>query len=379
VSEPRNALRFGVAFSVGALVGLLIFVAVSTRGTFDLAESVPYTADFYDVQAERLLDGGWDMPRDLLAVEGYAHDGKMFMYFAPGPALLRAPFVAVFGSPDGEWSRAWMIAAGVLALAGLGVLAWQIRRLAGVDATVGVLDMVLAAALALTMSAGSSLLFLLSGPWVYHEALLWAVAATLAAFAALLVWIERPRAWLLAAAGGLSVLAILSRLTVGSAAAIALAMTAAVVAAARVVPPVRDGLARLAGLDHRHVTWRSAAVAAIGSASSFASYAWTNSQKFDSPFGYPLEKYQLFKLVPRRREILVENGGTLLHLDALPTTLVQYFRPDAFALDSGFPWIGAPRWRPDVVGDPRDRTFVDARGDESLREDLGDLVGAAAP
>jgi hypothetical protein len=116
-------------------------------------------------------------------------------------------------------------------------------------------------------------------------------------------------------------------------------------------------------------------VATIGSASSFASYAWTNSQKFDSPFGYPLEKYQLFKLVPRRREILVENGGTLLHLDALPTTLVQYFRPDAFALDSGFPWIGAPRWRPDVVGD---RTFEVLDRSASLSATMPVIVVLAA-
>jgi len=61
---------------------------------------------------------------------------------------------------------------------------------------------------------GTAALFLASRAWVYHEAILWGIAFSLAAFGAILTWIERPRWWVLALAALFTALAVGSRLTV---------------------------------------------------------------------------------------------------------------------------------------------------------------------
>jgi len=58
-------------------------------------------------------------------------------------------------------------------------------------------------------------------------------------------------------------------------------------------------------------------------------------------------------VVPERKAILAANHGTLVNLEALPTNLWQYLRPDAFRLDGAWPWVRLPTWRPHVIGDLR--------------------------
>ena len=38
----------------------------------------------------------------------------------------------------------------------------------------------------------------------------------------------------------------------------------------------------------------------------------------------------------------------MFHVDAIPTALNQYFRPDAIAFRSEFPWIQLPTWKPQI-------------------------------
>ena len=165
----------------------------------DFDRRVPFADNFYDVQARRLFDGRWDMPFRVVAVEGYKHDGKLYMYFGPVPAFLRMPLLAATDVGDGELTRSRMVARlrGRDDRAGAGS-GGAIRRFARGDAPLplGRSDRGRRRG-TFAIGVGSTLLYLGSGPWVYHEAILWGIAFSLAAFDAILAWIQRPRWWVL--------------------------------------------------------------------------------------------------------------------------------------------------------------------------------------
>ena len=157
------------------------------------------------------------MPTSVLGIEGYEHDGKSYMYFGPAPALLRLPDRGVHRfarRPDRrKVSMAVRVRGGDgrarpdrLAGAALGA-----RRRAGRPA-------------ATSCSPGGPRSCSAPGPRSCSSASArtcttrrscGAVALAFAAFAAILAWIEHPRPGVLAAAGVLTLLALLSRLAVG--------------------------------------------------------------------------------------------------------------------------------------------------------------------
>ena len=90
---------------------------------------------------------------------------------------------------DGRLTRLSMLAAYVVALGAIIGLGWRLLVLVRGGGPVGRFEA--ATAGVVTFGAGaSSLLFLGSKPWVYHEALLWGAAFALASFAALVGWLR---------------------------------------------------------------------------------------------------------------------------------------------------------------------------------------------
>ena len=91
-----------------------------------------------------------------------------------------------------------------------------------------------------------------------------------------------------------------------------------------------------------------------------ALYAWLNTKKFGTLFSVPYDHQLLNRLQKNRLEVLAANHNSLFRIDAIPTALYQYFRPDAIGFRSEFPWVQFPTWRPSVFGgllyDHRDRT-----------------------
>jgi hypothetical protein len=352
IPSPRHTGRwFSLAFVVGALLATVLFAFTLTGGSFDFERRVPFGDDLYDVQARRLFDGRWDMPLDVVAVEGYRHDGKLYMYFGPVPAFLRVPVLAATDVGNGELTPEWMVAGFAFAMAALGALAWRIRRLARGDAPLGWVEAIAVAIAAFAIGAGSTLLYLGSGPWVYHEAILWGIAFSLAAFAAILSWIERPRWWVLGLAGLFAALAVGSRLTVALGPVVALGGLAAMVMAARVWPWFRRVVAPRAGLSGDGLSLPGAAALAACATAPMVLYAWLNTTKFGTFFGVPYD-HQLLNLVQKNRyEVLAANHNSLFRSDAIPTALYQYFRPDAVGFRADFPWVQFPMWKPTVFGD----------------------------
>ncbi len=84
-----------------------------------------------------------------------------------------------------------------------------------------------------------------------------------------------------------------------------------------------------------------------------AIYAAFNLAKFGTLFSVPYDHQAANAVVPDRAATLAANHGTLVNVQALPTNLWQYLRPDAFRLDGSWPWVRLPTSRPTVFGDLR--------------------------
>jgi hypothetical protein len=270
------------------------------------------------------------------------------------------PVLAATDVADGALTRWWMLGGFVAAMAAVGCLGWRVRRLARRSAAVGWVEAVAVGVAACAVGAGSTLLYLGSGPWVYHEAILWGIAFALAAFAALLGWVERPRWWVLGLAALFAALAIGSRLTVGLGPVIALGAFGIVVLVSRAWRWWRVAVATRAGLGDDAISWPAGAALTTAAVVPLALYAWLNTTKFGTPFSVPYDHQVLNYVQKNRPEVLAANHNSLFHLDAIPTALYQYFRPDAVGFRSDFPWVQFPTWKPSVFGDllydHRDRT-----------------------
>ncbi len=351
VRRPRRrlgALWYALAFAVGALLASFVFSWTLTTGSLDFERRVPFADNFYDVQARRLFDGHWDMPLRVVSVEGYQHDGKLYMYFGPVPAFLRMPVLALTDVGNGELTRVWMVAGFAVAMTALGGLGWRIRRFARGDAPFRWVEAIAVAVGAFAIGVGSTLLYLGSGPWVYHEAILWGIAFALAAFDAILAWIQRPRWWVLGLAALFTAMAVGSRLTVALGPVVALGGLAGFVLISRVWPWVRRQVAPRVGLGPEAITFPGGLALGVASVTPIALYAWLNNTKFGTWFSVPYDHQILNRLQKNRPQILAANDNTLFRLDAIPTALNQYFRPDAIGFRSEFPWIQLPTWKPTI-------------------------------
>lgn len=347
--------RYGRGFAVGALLAGIVFFWMITDGSFDPGRRVPFSGNFYDVQAHRMLEGDLSMPASVLGIEGYEHDGESFMYFGPAPAFLRLPTAALTDSLDGRTGVASMSFAFVVLMVALGRISWRVRRWARAgseDGGVGALDEVLAGVTAFVLGAGTTVVFLGVGAYVYHEAILWGVALAFAAFEAILAWVERPRAGVLFVAAVLTLLALLSRLAVGIGPAATLALLAVAVAVTHIWPGARRATARL-GLHTEGLGWGVVGGLAAAVVVPLLVYVMFNAAKFGTLFSVPYDHQAANAVVPERKAILAANHGTLVNVKALPTNLWQYLRPDAFRLDGAWPWVRLPTSRPTVIGDLR--------------------------
>lgn len=337
VADGERTLRR--AYRTGAVIGLLAFLLLLTGGERTLLPWVP-VGDFYDAQAESLLDGRLDVDRERLGIEAFEHDGRTYMYQPPWPALLRLPVVAVTDRFEGRLGAPSMLLAHLVLLAAAERLLLEARRSRPTADPGGRLHRLLCALFGLAVAGGSTATFLASRPWVYHEAAMWGMAWTVAAFAGLLTLRRRPTWGALAvtavACGG----AVLSRASVGAGACVALGL----LAVAALVTPGRRVLDRLRGPAGALPLVAVAAVPAVA-------YAVLNVLKFGNPTSIPFEAQGYTQLSGARREMLAEAGGSLFGLRFAPTTLLHYLRPTGIRVVDHVPFVDFPPAGGPVVGD----------------------------
>lgn len=198
-------------FAATTLLCGLAFTNVITGGTYRLIFEESFTS-FYDYQAASFLAGRLDVPEPAVSAEAFVFEGKRYGYFGPTPALLRLPFAALHVAP-GQLSRCYLLAYFVACLAAVyALLIYATRQLGGPSAWPARRDVVLFVGSA---GLGSTLFFLSSRAYIYHEAILCGVAFALWSSWGALHWLARPasRWWLGALL--LGTLAVHSRPPVG--------------------------------------------------------------------------------------------------------------------------------------------------------------------
>ncbi len=282
---------------------------------------------FYDIQMRQFFHGRLDVPVGELGLEAFALRGKEYMYFPPGPSLLRAPFMLFTDELDSKFTAFSMLASWLVSAVVLALLMWRVRLLLRGKAPLGRGEAASLGVLLFTVLSGSVVLFLGSLPFVYHEAYAWAIASSLGATFCLIGLLDRPTTRGAVAAGAFTLGAILSRTTAGWACAGGLILAAGWFAAGRSdqVQPRRWVPTLLAA---------SLVPLGIGVALNWA--------KFRHPYIFPLEDQVWTSMSAQRRAALDANGGDLVSPSVLPATLVNYFRPDGIRFTSVFPFITLP-------------------------------------
>lgn len=345
-------MRWKRAALIGGLLGLIPQAWMLTEGTWNPLRW-GRLSDFYDEQARALLDGTFAMDQRILGIESFARGDQHFMYFGPVPALLRLPFVTFTRSLDGQLAAVSMFSALIVLMAATMHLGWRLRQrvlLGDVSEPTVDVSRIESVGVALTMFSivgASSLLYASSRTWIYHEAILWGSALTMAAIAVLLVWMDtddinsRQSHRLLVLTSSLTMLALLTRPSVAGGALAALGLVMAKPMVDFVIRGRRGGAGstvstpaiepRLTGLTF---VLMSAALSA-----PIVSYSIVNWLKFRRLLGVPFDQQGYTLLIEQRREMLEANGGTLFNWKFLPTNLMSYLRPDLIGIDTTFPFL----------------------------------------
>lgn len=365
VVEDRTATRATVvAHRVGAAAGLAVFLAVLTGLSPTLLSWTP-TGGFYDAQAESLLEGRLDVDPERLGIEGFAHEGRTYLYQPPWPAVLRLPVVAATDRFEGRLGALSMLLAHLLLVVAAERILVEARRSVRPSARVGRLERAGTAAFGLVVAGGSVPTFLASRSWVYHEAALWGAAWSLVGVAGVLALRRRASLGAVVATAGGCAGAVASRASVGAGTGAALGVLAVIVFLERRPRRLRE---RLGGWGGPVLLLAAAALPALG-------YAALNTAKFGNPTSIPFEDQAFTAVSPARQAMLEENDGSLFGLRFAPTTALHYLRPAGIRVSEQFPFVDFPPAGGPVVGDV---TFDLVDHTASIPATLPALVAPAA-
>ena len=172
----RGALAPHRWFAGTAALSTLGFTWMVTQGTLHFNVTEPL-GSFYDYQADSLLHGRLDVTEEAIGGEAFVFAGKLYGYFGPTPALLRLPFV-LFDFAFGNLTRAFFVGYFLAALIATYALLRHACRLVAPAAVPSPAAVVLLTA---NLGLGSTLFFLGSRAYVYHEAIFCGVTFALLA------------------------------------------------------------------------------------------------------------------------------------------------------------------------------------------------------
>ncbi|MBL9189285.1 MAG: hypothetical protein JNK23_17515 [Opitutaceae bacterium] len=319
-SRPARPTHAWFLVTAGAC--LILFIAVLTGGGFRLIEPDAF-GEQYDWQARSLLQGRLDLPREARTDESFVFEDRTYIYFGPTPALLRLPF-ALLDVGFGQLTRiymvayfaAWLAAAYAILLTAArlahGTGAWPSRR-ATILTTV-------------TAGLGSTMLFVASRAYVYHEAILCGAVFALWGGWFILRWIATPeRAWWL---GALicGILAVHARAPAGLFALGLLGCAAAALA-------LRSFDQRPAGQSWWPALRRPLAIAALAGAgvASFNAVSYAKFRSFEgAPFRYHVQ-YDAARIAA--------IAGKNFHLANLRHNFDAYAWQPNFTFRPAFPYL----------------------------------------
>lgn len=323
----------------------LFFFGFATKWTFD-----PWTigtfwpGHFFSAQADAMLHGRLWIDRTDLPGECVFVDGRCTGYFGLAPSVVRLPLVLLLGVSRSEMTGLFLAIAAAVALWGALDLCRRVVERQGHGGDGWSAGYVLVAAVVL---GPGGVLMLVSDPYVYQEAILWSVAATVIGVNLFWRWwIERRDRQFVGATLAL-VVAAASRPT---AALVGLVLAVAVIGAC-----VR------ARRMSRRATLGSLAIAFLPGLVMVAGFF----AKFGEPLP-PAEGYEGLDYVYVAR--IIENNGGEFGTSArfLPTALFAYMRPDTLQLSSGWPPVGFRFGRPFGNEDKERITYLPPLAQDSI-------------
>ena len=359
VGDPADRRRWLRGARLGGAAALLLHTWMLTAGTWNLLRW-ERSADFHEAQARAILNGSLAMDLRVLGIESFARGDNAYMYFGPVPSAYRLPIVGLTRHFDGRLSTISMLVALFVIVPVVIGLAWRMRCRVLPTTAVSRAEVAGAGALIFLVVGGSSLMYASSRTWVYHEAIHWGAAYTLASYSALLLWLQYGARRFLAWASLLATLAFLTRASVAGGAVVALAAVLACHVLFQLADKVRARASRVANamdrigriVKPRGQALPSLRVLARALAVPVTSYAFINWLKFRTLFSVPFEQQGFTLLDPDRQAMLAENGGSLFGWKFLPSNLLQYWRPDMIDISLRFPFIDFPQGRMTFIGSP---------------------------
>ena len=322
-SAMGDGLRRHRWFAGSAAVSVLAFFAMVTQGSFRLEEAPKNLNDFYDYQMLSLLEGRLDVPDEAIGGEAFVYAGKLYGYFGMTPALLRLPLVA-FDLAFGQWSRllmtVWFFAA---LLAAYLILLEAVRVVRGDDAARPGAATVVVHVLATGL--GSTLFYLSSRSYVYHEAILCGAMLALAAAWGGLRYLRSGRLAWWGWAWVCGVLSLHARPTTGLYALTLLGFVALV--------PLWRAWRPLAGWPAWPVWGRSVGLGVLCLVGAFT-FNLQAYLKFGTFNGAPLELNRLY--TPER---LARIEGKNMHVANVPFNFDTYLVHPNLRVEPRFPWL----------------------------------------
>ncbi len=321
-SAAVSANRVVWAITVIAVV-VFWLVATSWRpwGLFDRAG---FSADFYDEQARAFWHGRLAVDPSIPGPEGFVVGGKTYLYYGPFLSLVRMPLMLFGDLFVGRLVRVSMLIAVVVLCRWSARLARAGRRVIRSSTPTDRVDDRWALGLFTAAVAFSPALFAAGWISVYNETELWALTLAVIGFALIAEW----------AASGFSD----RRLLLGaSAAALAATSTRAPIGVGVSLALIACGVvllwrSRRSGFDRGR--W-----AVLGGILPVIAHVAVNFAKFGTLTSIPGDRQLLSLTDPARAAWFAGNNGSFFSYRFLPTTLVQYLRPDGIRFERLVPGI----------------------------------------
>jgi hypothetical protein len=341
--ERRWFAQHGQVLASFALC-LLVLGWFVTWGDWRLFDAERF-GGYYDAQARSILQGRLDVPPAAIGFEAFVRNGKSYGYFGVAPALLRMPLLLLFPHMDGHWSRLMMLIGAGLSMLYAYRLMLLFRGSQPANATIDRL-FVLAAGL------GSTLVFLASRSYTYHDAILWGATFAIMFAYYVIKYLQAGAVRALLFAGACCFLSFMSRATAGAGALLVMCILTLMLAGAQpwfawanalaravvgIAQPPRAGVpAHATQASNRLVkpwhAWIAGAVILL----TLGTYLSINYAKFRTFDGVPVQYYSLYIKDPQRMAV---TGGKQIHLSNLRTTLLAYLGPAGAQIGGEFPWL----------------------------------------
>ncbi len=320
VVDRRLSANAVVWIVTAVAVAFFWLVATSWR-PWDLFDRAGFGADFYDEQARAFLRGRLDVNPAIPGPEGFLIDGRTYLYYGPFLSIVRLP-VMLFGDLFvARLVRVSMLIALVvlcrwsarLARAGRSVIGLSTRR-----------DDRWALGLFTAAVAFSPAFFAAGWISVYNETELWALTLAVIGFVLVAEWAasgfdDRRR---LFGAGAAAKAATLTRAPIGLGVCVALVVCGVVLL----------WRSRRSGFDRGRG-------AMLGGLLPVVAHVVVNYAKFASLTSIPGDRQLLSLTDPERAAWFAGNNGSFFSYRFLPTTLVQYLRPDGLRFERLVPGV----------------------------------------